>query len=235
MFAPRRIESQPSEEEPSYESIITPDAAPLENNDDPFKDDLLDDNMFDDNGLDDYRLDDYRLDDYRLDDDATDAERREALSAQEECQIELAKLKANRISSIGLDIDVEGRPGQDVPYECTLGDETFAERSWAETTYMWKASSLCHKPLYFEDEHLERYGHSWGPYVQPLASGAHFFATLPILPYKVGLRLPNECVYALGHYRPGNCAPYMRNPIPFTRRAALMEVGAVLGTAAVLP
>ena len=25
-------------------------------------------------------------------------------------------------------------------------------RCWCETTYMWKASALCHKPLYFEDE-----------------------------------------------------------------------------------
>ena len=163
------------------------------------------------------------------------ADQRAASSVQEDCRIELAKMKANGIDGIGLDIRVEGRAGQDVPYQCALSDEAFDPRSWAETTYMWKASALCHKPLYFEDGSLERYGHSLGPYVQPLASGAHFFATLPILPYKVGLRMPNECVYALGHYRPGNCAPYLLNPIPFTARAALLQTGAVLGVAAALP
>ena len=77
---------------------------------------------------------------------------------------------------------------------------------------MWKASALCHKPLYFEDEALERYGHSWGPCLDPLVSGAHFFCKLPVLPYCMGVHPPNECMYALGHYRPGNCAPYMMRP-----------------------
>jgi hypothetical protein len=100
---------------------------------------------------------------------------------------------------------------------------------------MWKASGLCHKPLYFEQVQLERYGHSWGPYVQPIMSGAHFFATFPVLPYKMGIQTPNECVYTLGHYRPGNCAPYMIEAVPFTWRAALFEAGAWVGGAAAIP
>ena len=70
---------------------------------------------------------------------------------------------------------------------------------------------------------------------QPIASGVHFFGTLPILPYKMGLQTPNECVYALGYYRPGSCAPYMIDPLPFTWRAALFEAGAWVGGAAVVP
>jgi hypothetical protein len=100
---------------------------------------------------------------------------------------------------------------------------------------MWKASALCHKPLYFEDEALERYGHSWGPCLDPLVSGAHFFCKLPVLPYCMGVTPPNECMYALGHYRPGNCAPYMCDPIPLSCRGAVFEAGAVVGAAAILP
>ncbi len=152
------------------------------------------------------------------------------------CSEGLAELKASRLSMIDLNIGVTGNEGEDYPYHCTLEDgSVFAPRCWGEVTYMWKASGLCHKPLYFEDEALERYGHSWGPFVQPLVSGAHFFGTVPILPYKMGLKTPNECVYALGHYRPGNCAPYLIDPIPFTWRAAIFQAGGAVGVAAFLP
>ena len=155
--------------------------------------------------------------------------------AEENCAVELRELRAETIDKIDLSISVAGVPGEDYPFECSLGDEPFAPRQWAETIYTWKASGLCHKPLYFEDVQLERYGHSHGPYTQPLISGAHFFATLPILPYKMGLKTPDECVYALGHYRPGSCAPYFVGGYPFTWRAALFEAGAVAGAAAIIP
>ena len=83
--------------------------------------------------------------------------------------------------------------------------------------------------------HLERYGHSTGPLTQPLVSGAHFFGSIAVLPYKMGLKTPGECVYALGYYRPGDCAPYLIDPIPFTWRAALFQAGGTVGAAAVLP
>jgi hypothetical protein len=139
------------------------------------------------------------------------------------------------VSHIGLDIRVKGRAGDDIPIECDLEGGNFNERNWCQTNVMWKASGLCHKPLYFEDPHLERYGHEWGPISQPIVSGAHFFGTFFILPYKMGLQTPNECVYALGHYRPGSCAPYMIDPLPFTWRAALFEAGAWVGGAAAIP
>ncbi len=100
---------------------------------------------------------------------------------------------------------------------------------------MWKASAICHKPLYFEDEALERYGHSWGPYLDPIVSGAHFFSRLPVLPYCMGVTPPNECMYALGYYRPGNCAPYLIPPVPISCRGAVLEAGGVVGAAAILP
>jgi hypothetical protein len=123
----------------------------------------------------------------------------------------------------------------ELPRECTLTGPEFEPRQWACTTFMWKSSSLCHKPLYFEDVHLERYGHSWGPYLQPLVSGAHFFVNLPILPYKMGMYPPYECMYTLGYYRPGNCAPYMLDPLPLSVRGGLVQAGAMVGAAAVIP
>jgi hypothetical protein len=117
----------------------------------------------------------------------------------------------------------------DLPRDCPLGNETFKPRSFAPITYCWTASGLCHKPLYFEDVQLERYGHMAGPFVQPFASGAHFFLTIPILPYKMGLEPPAECMYTLGYYRPGNCAPYLFDPLPLSVRAALFQAGGVCG------
>lgn len=123
----------------------------------------------------------------------------------------------------------------DLPFECTVEATNFNQRAWGCLTYTWKASALCHKPLYFEEMSLERYGHSWGPICDPVISAAHFFGTLPILPYKMGVDTPCECQYALGYYRPGNCAPYMIEPFPISPRGAAVEAGFVVGAAAVLP
>jgi hypothetical protein len=161
---------------------------------------------------------------------------KEREETEEACEDSMAKLRAKTIDSVNISIAVTGTEGQDFPFECTLDpNDWHAGRAWPETTYLWKASALCHKPLYFEDEQLERYGHSWPPCCQPFVSGAHFFTRLPILPYCMGVEPPHECIYSLGHYRPGSCAPYMCNPIPISPRGALFQAGAAVGAAAVLP
>ncbi len=121
------------------------------------------------------------------------------------------------------------------PAECPLGAGPFQPRMWAMTTYTWKASGLCHKPLYFEQVTLERYGHSFAPLLEPVVSGAHFFATLPILPYKMGINPPWECQYPLGYYRPGSCAPHMIMPFPISLRGALVEGGVATGLVFLIP
>lgn len=160
-------------------------------------------------------------------------EEREA--SEESCREEIEKLRAQTLETIDLSIRVDGSMGEDYPYECALEDQQHEPRQWPQITYMWKAAGLCHKPLYFEQVALERYGHSWGPYTQPIMSGVHFFGSLPILPYKMGLRTPNECVYTLGHYRPGNCAPYLVGGVPFTWRAAAFQTGAATGMSFIFP
>ncbi len=142
------------------------------------------------------------------------------------------EIQLKKIAEISYDISASKG---NFPSECNMGEETYQPRAWPQTTFTWTASALCHKPTYFEDVQLERYGHSWGPYVQPLVSGAHFFLTVPMLPYKMGLYPPNECIYTLGYYRPGSCAPYMLDPLPLSVRAGLVQAGVWTGGAFLIP
>jgi len=129
---------------------------------------------------------------------------------------------------------VTPKPG-DFPQWCKMGKDSFVPRSWAPTTFHWTASALCHKPVYFEDLQVERYGHTLGPWLQSVASGGHFFLSVPMLPYAMGLFPPNECVYTLGYYRPGSCTPYMLDALPLSIRAILFEGGAWAGAGFLIP
>ncbi|MFM7205055.1 MAG: hypothetical protein ACKO4T_00075 [Planctomycetaceae bacterium] len=153
----------------------------------------------------------------------------------EDCRDALRKLRDDRLALIDLDIRVGGRPGNDYPCECRLEGETFEPRRFATTTFTWKAAGYCHKPLYFEDWQLERYGHSHGPLADPFFSAAHFFTTLPVLPYKMGVELPWECIYPLGYYRPGTCAPWTVPAIPISVRGMAVEAATVTGLVFLLP
>ena len=121
------------------------------------------------------------------------------------------------------------------PENCPLPEEDFHRKAPTPITFTWKASSLCHKPLYFEDVQLERYGHYCHPLLQPICSRVRFWLTIPCLPYLMGVNPPSECVYDLGYYRPGNCAPSMIEPIPISLRGGLYEAGAIVGVAALIP
>lgn len=122
-----------------------------------------------------------------------------------------------------------------VPVTCPLGDQGFAPRFFVDSTFTWKASGACNKPLYFEDVALERYGHEWGPLVTPVVSTVRFFGDLAVLPYKMGIHPPNECQHPLGYYRPGSCAPWSIGPVPLSMRGAVTQAAFVTGTALALP
>lgn len=121
------------------------------------------------------------------------------------------------------------------PESCPLPDEVYYRQAPTPITFQWKASCLCHKPLYFEDVQLERYGNTLCPLLQPAISRVRFWLTIPVLPYFMGVNPPNECVYELGYYRPGSCAPHMLNPLPLSLRGGLMQAGAVVGAAYLIP
>ncbi len=117
-----------------------------------------------------------------------------------------------------LTTDLEPSPGDLPPDEArrVFGDEDLiqgdfrADGLWHPMCYCWEAPALWHRPLYFEEINLERYGYSCRRMClfQPVVSGARFFATVPALPYLISARPPCECVSTLGHYRPGSCVPY---------------------------
>ncbi len=130
--------------------------------------------------------------------------------------------------------NIAAEPGE-FPAECGLGDEAFQPRNWNGMLFAWKASALCHKPLYFEDIELERYGQTCSPLFQPIISAAKFYITLPILPYMMGLEPPCECIYPLGYYRPGSCAPFIIPPVPISLRGALLEAGVWVAGVALVP
>jgi hypothetical protein len=153
----------------------------------------------------------------------------------EDCREQLQKLRDDKIQGIELDIRVSGKAGSDYPNECRLEGETFKPRQFATTMFTWKAAGYCHKPLYFEHWNLERYGHSHGFVADTACSAAHFFASLPALPYKVGVELPWECVYPLGYYRPGSCSPWTVPAPPISARGLAVAAATVTGIVFVLP
>ncbi len=118
-----------------------------------------------------------------------------------------------------------------------LPEDTAAKRSVASSPLLdgqsrgivaqqvnWRPAAICHLPLYFEDAMLERHGHvRWGC-AQPIVSGTKFLATIPLLPYISTLQPPCQPRYTLGHFRPGNCAPALKDHLPWDRRAATVEV-----------
>ncbi len=122
-----------------------------------------------------------------------------------------------------------------LPSECLIEQVAYAPRRWAPMKMTWTASNLCHNPLYFEDVNLERYGHTHGPLLEPLVQSAHFFGNIAVLPYKMGVHTPHECQYALGYYRPGNCAPWIKPPVPISARGALAQAATMTGLFWLIP
>ncbi len=107
--------------------------------------------------------------------------------------------------------------------------------SWSESGHSWAATGLCHRPLYYEEVNLERYGYQHGPLIQPFVSGTMFFVNTLALPYKIALHRPCECTYTLGHYRPGTRAPWRWHRTPLRAPASVVEAGVVVGLVFLIP
>lgn len=107
-------------------------------------------------------------------------------------------------------------------------------RFWGMSASLWEAPAFCHRPLYFEDENLERHGRSCGIF-QPAASAAHFTGRGLIWPYLAGAFPPHECIYTLGRERPGSCAAYRFYRPPVSVCGAAYEAAAITGLSYVVP
>jgi hypothetical protein len=111
----------------------------------------------------------------------------------------------------------------------------YLPRAWGEVTYFWDAPDLCHGPLRYEEVNLERYGYSHCPVVQPALSAAHFFGATLALPYNMTARPCGECIYPLGHYRPGSPVPFRHIRPEHNPFAAAAEVGTIAGLILLIP
>lgn len=142
------------------------------------------------------------------------------------------------MQSLGVDIRL---PNGEMPKgvaPATLTTTAFAgdmPRPWPTQVYNWQAAATRHQPLYFEEINAERYGYSRNWVAQPFVSTAHFFATIPALPYLKAANCPWECQYTLGHYRPGSCPPDRFHCWPADGLGAVAEAGSAAWLVFVLP
>lgn len=117
----------------------------------------------------------------------------------------------------------------------TVPDAEWGERGIVSSVYTWSAPHFYHHPLYFEQVNLERYGQGPAACLQPISSAAHFFGTVPLLPYHLGAAPPSERDYVLGHRRPGSYSPYQWHRTRFSWRGVAYQGLATAGAAIALP
>jgi hypothetical protein len=125
--------------------------------------------------------------------------------------------------------------GPECPKEIQLSSESFQPRVFPASTYTWQASNVFYQPLYFEDPDLERYGHAYPFFIQPIVSSVRFTVQAIGLPYQQVIDPPCCRVYPLGFYRPGECAPKLIYQIPWNTEAAAVEAGAITGVYFLFP
>ncbi len=85
----------------------------------------------------------------------------------------------------------------------------------------WSAPNFRHRPLYFEEVNLERYGNELR--FQNVVSAAHFFSSAALLPYKWGQTPCRCCITTLGYRRPGDCVPYQIQHTPPSAKGLIYQ------------
>ncbi len=135
----------------------------------------------------------------------------------------------------GTHIEQDLDPEFVAPAEVELGEVSDGVRNSEAILYQWQASNLHHHPLYFQDPGLERYGHVHHELVQPFVSVGKFGLQLIGLPYQMTIDPVCKKQYALGWYRPGECAPKQTHQIPWNSTAALNQAAVVTGLTFAIP
>lgn len=159
----------------------------------------------------------------------------------------IAPVRYREMSSINPFIE-RGTEGQEIDHDIrewakekstelniAFGLNSFPDRSFPAVLMPWDAPNFFYYPLYFEDPALERYGHTYHPLIQPLASISRFSGQLVALPYQMTLDPPAREVSSLGWYRPGECAPNLHYQVPLNAKAAAVEVATITGLAFLIP
>jgi len=168
-----------------------------------------------------------------------------AVSAKDPC----AAARFKPLGELGIGIaQPEGQSPTNFAGPCwdQINTGAITSRCWPVLTYQWDATCLCYQPLYFEEVNAERYGYicndccncccSPQDCLQSACSAAHFFGTVPCLPYCLIAQCPTECVYTLGHYRPATCGvPWRWNYPPCKPLAGAGAAGIYTGLIFAIP
>lgn len=116
----------------------------------------------------------------------------------------------------------------------------YLDSGYAPSGFAWAAPAVFHRPLYFEQPNVERYGHyvsccKGGNCAQSAICAAHFFGTIPLLPYKIGADPCCERQYVLGTYRPGSCNPHQLVRPELSCRGLIVQGVTVTGLVFLIP
>jgi hypothetical protein len=103
-----------------------------------------------------------------------------------------------------------------------FGPDRFGQ--WSLEYKTWTAPVFCHQPTYFEDTMLEQHGHERVPALQPILSGVRFYSAAVFLPYLSYVNPPLKYSYQGDHYRPGSCAPALRQRPPYDKGALRFQL-----------
>lgn len=113
-------------------------------------------------------------------------------------------------------------------------DDMELETLWGGSVAGWSPARFSTNPLFFEQPHLERFDSKSPAWTRPALSYAHFLATIPILPYKMGAHLPSEKMRTIEHYREGVNLDRKSSPGNI-RRGILFQGAATTGLIFLLP
>ena len=108
--------------------------------------------------------------------------------------------------------------------------------TWNDNLECWTAPDLYHRPLYFEQPNLERYGHvRRNTAVTSALSAGKFFGSVPLIPFKLGKEPPCQRTYTLGHGRPGSYHRKQRPDPGFAARGGIMQAATIVGLVFLIP
>jgi hypothetical protein len=144
-----------------------------------------------------------------------------------------------------LEPDADELPGDDLQLPDNPAERFFAQydefhyRSsevapWGAYVTPSITPSVCHRPLYFEEVNVERFGYSAG-ILQPAVSAARFFTTVPTLPYRMVVDRPAICQVDPSPHPPGTLAPRHRQLPPLHLQAGLVQAITIVGLIAIFP
>jgi hypothetical protein len=143
--------------------------------------------------------------------------------SKEPLRVKALKTPNTSISGIGTGSTPEDATEGRLPAPMSLPFGPDREPGWSVKTKHWVAPAYCHQPTYYEDVMLEHHGHERCPPLQPLLSGARFYTGIFFTPYLAYMRPPLRDIHNTGNYRPGSCAPGIRQRAPYDAGAIKVQ------------